>query len=187
MLIRAALAWIPLAVGVTVLSLLGMGIAQQVIRTGADDPQVQMSDDAATMLNAGAPPDTVIPARVVDIGQSLVPYLMVFDRSGQLVASSAQLHRQAPAFPESVFGSVTGGRADKITWQPEAGVRSAVVVQRWNGGYVVAGRSMRRDEERISGLEQLAVAGWLVALAVTAVASLAVTAVAWPANERVRS
>jgi len=183
MLFRAALAWIPLAVGVTVLSALAMGVAQQVIRTGADDPQVQMSEDAARLLNTGAPPDTVIPAQTADIGRSLAPYLMVFDRTGQLLASSAQLHGRAPAFPESVFSSVTGGRADKISWQPEAGVRSAVVVQRWNGGYVVAGRSLRREEDRIDSLLRLVVAGWLVALAATAVASLAVTALVWPANQ----
>jgi hypothetical protein len=37
---------------------------------------------------------------------------------------------------------------DRLTWMPEAGVRSAIVVIHYDNGYVLAGRSLRRVEQR---------------------------------------
>ncbi len=175
---RAILFWIPLAVVATALSGLSYGVSQQAIRSAADDPQVQLAEDAVARLDGGVAAGAVIPGEAVELASSLAPYVMVFDRSGQLVASSATLHGQAPPYPESVFGSAATMRQDHVTWQPEAGVRSATVVQRWSGGFVVAGRSLRRAEERTANLGALVLAGWLVTLAVAAVACLAVSAVA---------
>ncbi len=56
-----------------------------------------------------------------------------------------------------VFCTVSASRVgeDRITWQPEPGIRSAVVVVHYTGatpGYVMAGRSLREVEWRIDRL-----------------------------------
>jgi hypothetical protein len=87
----------------------------------------------------------------------------VFDDSGKALASSGTLHNQLPILPSGVFDYVRRSGEDRITWQPEPGVRSAVVVTPYSGassGFVMAGRSMRESEARTSQLELLLGAGW---------------------------
>jgi hypothetical protein len=172
---RAVLVWVPLAVALTGLSGVVYASVQQDLRQGANDPQIQMAEDAAASLNAGASPGSLVPNQPVELSTSLQTYLMVFDRSNQLVASSAMLHGQQPPFPTSVLANTRG--QNRITWQPEVRVRSAVVVQPWRDGFVVVGRSLRLTEEREQQTLLIASLAWAVTLGATAVAALAVAAV----------
>jgi hypothetical protein len=174
---RAAIMWLPIAVAVTGLSAIAYGAVQQDLRQGANDPQIQMAEDAAASLNSGAEPSAVLPARQVELSSSLQPYVMVFDQTNQLVASSVTLYGQAPPFPSSVLDNQRGKGQDRITWQPEAGLRSAVVVQSWKNGFVVVGRSLRLVEQREDQIMLLTVAVWLMTLGATAVAALVVMAI----------
>jgi hypothetical protein len=168
---RALAIWLPVAVAVTGLAALVYGAVQQDMRQSANDPQVQLAEDAATQLDAGALPSSVVPSMTVDIGRSLAPFVMVFDATGSPVASSAQLHGRQPPFPTSVFDAAHEGQ-DRVTWQPEPGVRSAVVVESWHGGFVVAGRSLRLVEERADHILQLTIFMWLLTLCSTVAAAL---------------
>ena len=51
-----------------------------------------------------------------------------------------------------------------ISWQPAAGVRSAIVVDSFHGGYVVAGRSLTGTEQAESALGLWAILGWAAAV-----------------------
>jgi hypothetical protein len=170
---RAAMIWVPIAVAVTGLAALVYGAVQQDLRQTANDPQVQLAEDAAARLDAGTAPGAVVPSDIVEVSTSLAPYVTVYDTTGAQVASSAVLRGAAPPFPPSVFDAVRRGGEDAITWQPEPGVRSAVVVQRWHGGFVVAGRSLRLVEERENHILLISVFMWLLTLGATAFASLA--------------
>lgn len=170
-LARAAVLWLPVAAAVTGISVMVYGVGLTELRSSADDPQVQMVEEAVASLDAGAAPAAVVPAGPVDMASSLRPYLVVFDRSGREVSGSVRLHGRAPEFPASVFSGLEGSAQDRITWQPEPGVRSAVVVEAWRGGYVLAGRSLRLTEEREQNVELSAAAGWLGTLALTALAA----------------
>lgn len=174
--IRAVLLWVPIVVAVTGLTAVVYGAVQQALRQGANDPQIQMAEDAAARLNAGVAPEAVVPGETIDLGSSLQPYMMVFDASRRVVASSATLNGQAPLFPPSVFDAVRSGGQDRITWQPSPGVRGAVVVQPWRDGFVVVGRSLRLVEERVNQIFLLAGFVWLLTVGGTAVAALAVAA-----------
>jgi hypothetical protein len=166
--------WLPLAVAVTVLAGTAFTIGQQILRQGANDPQVQIAEDAASRLQAGASPTDVVPAGETDIAASLAPWLIVYGPDRKPVAGSAQLDRKLADYPTSVFDNApAGGRRDEVTWQPRAGVRVASVVVGFKGGWVVAGRSLRLVEEREDGVGQLAIAGWLAALVATAIAVFA--------------
>jgi len=174
--VRVATIWVPIAVAVTGVTALVYGAVQQDLRQGANDPQVQMAEDAAARLNGGAAPNAVVPSDQIELAGSLNSYVMVFDAERRLVASSAQLNDQAPPFPPSVFDSARSRGQDRITWQPAAGIRSAVVVQAWRNGFVVVGRSLRLVEERIDQIFLLTGFGWLVTLGCTAIAALLVAA-----------
>jgi hypothetical protein len=174
---RAVLLWVPIAVAATGVCGVVYAAVQQDLRQGANDPQIQMAEDAARRLDSGASPVGVVPAESIDMSESLRPYMMVFDRSSRLVASSVTLHGGPPPFPPSVFDQVHAPQGqDRITWQPEIGVRSAVVVQAWRDGYVVAGRSLRLVEERVDRLLLLTGLVWVVTLGATGVAALGAAA-----------
>ena len=129
-----------------------------------------MAEDTATKLTAGQSVQSVIPAEKVDIATSIAPYMIIFDANGTPIASSAQLNGQTPSIPSGVFDSVRKNGEDKITWQPQEGVRSAVVVTQFKGtstGFVLAGRSLREVEKREDDLLQLLNIGWIGLLIIT--------------------
>ncbi len=83
--------------------------------------------------------------------RSLASFVMVFDASGRVLASSAALNGAPPSLPDGVLTYVQAHGEDRFTWQPTPGVRSAAVATRFQGqrsGFVVAGRSLREVEDR---------------------------------------
>jgi len=162
--------WLLIVIVVSGLSGLIYGVAQQDIRQGANDPQIQMAEDIAAELANGQSVQSVVPAEKVDIARSLAPYIIVFNVTGNPIASSAELNGQIPTIPSGVFDSVRQSGEDRFTWEPQAGVRSAVVVTRFSGsssGFVLAGRSLREAEKRIDGVGEFVLVGWGGILLVT--------------------
>jgi hypothetical protein len=166
--------WLPLAVTIAVLAVVMYGAAQQLLRQSANDPQVQMAEDAAAGLDQGREPVAGDP---VDIATSLTPYLIVFDAQGRPVSGSARLHGQLPAVPQGVLDNATRRGENRVTWQPEPGVRSATAIVPFSGahsGWVLAGRSLREVEQRENNLKLLIALGALAALGASLVAAVAV-------------
>ncbi|MGD0753029.1 MAG: hypothetical protein ABSA23_16675 [Anaerolineales bacterium] len=93
-----------------------------------------MAEDAASHLNAGASMDSVVPSTKVEVADSLAPFLIVFDNSGKVLASSATLHGKLPAYPMGALDYARQNGQNRVTWQPEAGVRMATVVVPYNSG-----------------------------------------------------
>ena len=147
--------WLPLAIATAGLCALVYLTVQQSLRMGANDPQIQMAEDAASSLNAGASVETVVPSTKVEIADSLASFVIVFDNSGKVLASSATLHGVVPAYPAGVLDYVRQKGQDRVTWQPEAGVRLATVAVPYNNGFVMAGRSLTEIEKRESQVESL--------------------------------
>jgi hypothetical protein len=147
--------WLSLATAITLLVGLIYATVQQVYRTNANDPQIQMAEDAAALLRAGASPESVLPSNSVDLSMSLSPFIIVYDAAGDPVASNATLNGSAPVIP---FGSLEYAKANgqnRVTWQPAPGVRIASVVvpiSVEDEGYVLAGRSLREVEDRVDQL-----------------------------------
>ena len=181
-LTRVFIAWLPLAVAVTLLCSLVYATVQQNYRQSLNDPQIQMAEDAANSINAGVAPSAVFGGtKAVDIGSSLAPWLAVFDASGMMVVSSGSLDGQAITFPSGVFNTSTWHtyaeygisipvppQEDRFTWQPRSGVREAVVlikVQSSTGTvFVASGRNMREVENREGALVFTVAIGWIVTL-----------------------
>jgi hypothetical protein len=166
--------WLLIAIVVTGLIGLIYVAVQQDLRQGANDPQIQMAEDAAAKLANVLSVQNVVPSEKVDIANSLAPYWIIFDANGNPIASSAQLNGQTPTIPPGVFDYVRQNGEDRFTWQPQTGVRSAVVVTQYKGsnsGFVLAGRSLREVEKREDNLMLVLVAGWVVMILVTLVAT----------------
>lgn len=137
---------------------------QQMLRRGANQPQVQMADQLVSELNAGRTPAAVIPSRIVDLHESLEPFAIFYDQAGVPVASSGRLETAIPVPPSGVFGFVRAHASDIITWQPQHGVRIAAVIRRVDGptpGYVLTGRSLRVVEQQESAFWRIVFSGWV--------------------------
>lgn len=157
--------WLPLVVVMTAMCVLIYLSVQQALRHGANDPQIQMAEDAAAALTRGEPVESVLPASQVDLAKSLAPFVIVFNDAGKPVASNGSLNGSIPAFPPGVFDYVRKNGEDRITWQPEPGVRIASVVMGYSGnkpGFVVVGRSLREVEIREDQVQTLAGLAWII-------------------------
>jgi hypothetical protein len=165
---RTLVAWLPFAVALTVLAGLAYALDQSNLRQGADDPQIQLAEDAAARLAAGAPVATVVPhtGAPVDIARSLAPFVIVYDTADRPLASTAILDGATPLLPVGVSASARQ-REDRVTWQPRDGVRVAAVVVSFSGGTVVAGRSLREVESREDDALVVAGLAWLTCLVLT--------------------
>ncbi len=147
-------------------------IPQQVLRNGANDPQIQLATDAVVRLEAGGSPAEAIPAGNVDIRRSLAPFLIAYDDKGQPLTSQARLNGEIPILPLGVFDYVRQHGEERVSWQPvlgrTRGVRIAAVIERVGGahpGFVLAGRSLREVEAREAQVEQMAGLTWVGMLA----------------------
>ena len=167
---RALTIFMPVAAAAGVVMLFLYASVQQDLRTGANDPQVQMAEDAAARLDNGAAPGQVVPPGVTDLAISLAPFLIVFDGAGHPVASSGQLDGATPQPPSGMLNGVTGGRTE-VTWAPRPEIREAAVVVPYRSGHVLVARSLRLVEEREAALSRLTVVGFLAVLALAALAS----------------
>jgi hypothetical protein len=156
----------------TVLALFLYAIPQQVLRLGANDPQIAMAGDAAARLEQGQPPSEAVPAgSEVDMARSLSPFVIAYDDTGTPIASQAQLNGQTPVPPRGVLDYVRTHGEERISWQPlrtaEQRVRIAAVVQRVGGahpGFVLAGRSLREVESREEQVLRMAQVAWIAML-----------------------
>ena len=177
--------WIPVAVAVTAICVLIYLSVQQSYRQTANDPQLQISQDLASLLSDGRDPAPVVPASNIDIADSLATFVIVYDNSGKPIVSSAGLHGQIPVPPAGVFENTKDMRQNRLTWQPVFGVRIAAVLTRYEGpkpGYVLAGRSLREAERRIQMLGRQVGFLWLAAL----FTSLVATIIFYPSPKRER-
>ena len=154
-------------------------IPQQVLRNGANDPQIQLATDAAARLEGGAALAEAIPAGEVDMARSLAPFVIAYDDQGRPLASQAKLNGGVPVPPAGVFDFVRQHGEERVSWQPilgsARGVRVAAVVERVSGaqpGFVIAGRSLREVEARIEQVRIMAGLTWLGMLALIAIGTL---------------
>lgn len=152
---------------ITFLSALIYTAAQQNLRQSANDPQVQLAEDIASSIEKGQSPASLLSSNTIDITNSLAPFITVFDKQGNPIASSGYLDGKLPTLPKGVFDFTRQNGEDRITWQPRSGARFAVVITAFSGqtsGFVMAGRSLRETEIREDVLTKQVIFFWTVSL-----------------------
>jgi hypothetical protein len=156
-----------LALVITLLCGVIFGVSHQIYRSIANDPQTQLSEDMANYLSSGKEVMDVMPKLDVDIAKNSVWFLSIYKESGEVLASNAKLEGQTPVLPNGVLENAKQKGQNRVTWEPAAGVRIAAVVTPYNGGYVLAGRSLREIDSRIVMMGKMIGLGWAVSLIVT--------------------
>ncbi len=126
----------------------------QTYRQNANDPQIRLAGDIAAQMSAGSLPEDAIDTKSikVDPRKSLAPFGVIVDSNGKVTASSMAMDSATPLPPKGVLTASTLDHQNRVTWQPERGVRIALVVQAYKHdqftGYVLVGRSLKEVEVR---------------------------------------
>ena len=149
---------------------------QQNYRQSLNDPQIQMAEDAAHALAAGEVPAGVVPrGPLIDLKNSLAPWIAVYDTNGAVLEASGQLNNAPPQPPKTLFNQSSwigsksydtpAGAETRVTWESPDGVRQALVlVHLPDGRFVAAGRNMSEVEARESDLSAVVFLAWIVTL-----------------------
>ncbi len=156
--------WLPFAGLASALCLLIYLAVQQSGRQTANDPQIQIAREAKAALAAGQSVSSVVPAGQIELATGSSPFITAVADDGTVVASTGRLHGQLRTVPKGVLENVRGGGEERVTWQPEPGVRIATVVTKnpgASGGFIVVGRSLIETEERIGSIAYLLLIGWV--------------------------
>jgi hypothetical protein len=159
--------WLAYAAIITLLCGIVYIVVQQNYRLSANDPQVQLARDAANAIDKGADPKSLISSGpAIEISQSFSPFLVIYDAAGNIVAGSATLNGKALKIPQGVITYIQKNGKDAASWQPQPGVRQAMVgFSSANKAFIiVAGRSLKLTEERISLLGEQVALGWGLSL-----------------------
>jgi hypothetical protein len=162
--------WLPFAVGITAFCMLAYTTVQQALRNGLNDPQIQMAEDTAFVLDNGATTDSLFIGAKVEISRSLAPFIVIYDNNGKPLAGSGLLDGQLPDFPKGSLDYARQNGQNRVSWQPNDNVRIAAAVVPYKDGFVMAGRDMREVEQRESQTATFAGTTWILAMIATFVA-----------------
>lgn len=161
---------------ITLISLMVYGVAQQMLRQGANNVPVQLAADVINKLESGVSVKSVALPTGIEISKSLSPFVIILDQNKKVLVSSATLNSQIIVIPAGVFDFVARNGEDRITWQPQAGIREAIVVDKYSAGgtsgFVVAGTSLKETESTIDKIGRDVIIGWII-INIFAVTSLA--------------
>ncbi len=172
---------LPALAGVTIIAAIAYVNEQQTWRMTANEPQEWIAQSAAN-ASAQVPtenvpvlaptPEDVAPTPVssekIVIERDEAPYTILYDAKRNAVSGTGYLHGVLPQLPSGIFDAAAKHGANRITWQPEPGVRQAIVVLPIKsgplaGGFAVAGRSLAYTEWQEAQLMQRWILGWLIA------------------------
>lgn len=160
--------WLPLAFVMTILCGLVYVGCHTVLRQGANEIPLHVADLAEQALRAGRPPTAIVAPGSVDMKTNSNVFLIIFDASRKVVASTAMVSGRSPEPPSGVLTESKRVGEDRITWEPEPGARAAIVARYVNAKpdwYVVAGQSLTETERIASKIAWATFLAWVVALA----------------------
>lgn len=150
---------------ITVLCGLIYVTVQQSHRTGANDPQLQIALDLKNAIETNRSIVKWMPDDTIDISKSLSVFKTFYDKNGEPVQSTGFLDGQLPRIPKTVLDFTERNLEDVVTWQPQRGVRLAMVIESVKStsiGFVAIGRSLKEVEKRESTLVTMVLVAWLV-------------------------
>ncbi len=167
-LFEPKIVWLTAAVLISLIFGTIYTVSQQILRLNANDPQIQLAQDAATTLNNKKIPSIDISNRV-DVANSLSPFIVIYSKSGKPIVGNGYLNGSLPNIPIGVLKNSEDKSYNFVTWQPNDQLRIASVEVSANNYFVLSGRSLREVEKRESTILHLTVIGWLVSIIVLSV------------------
>src|SRR5690242_20221747 len=79
-------------------------VGQQIQRSDANWPQVQLAEDAALSLNQGHLPDSSVVDKV-DVANSLSPFVNIYDENGKPIGGTGYLGTDLATPPKGVLAA----------------------------------------------------------------------------------
>ncbi len=140
-------------------------VVQQVQRSDANSPQIQLAQDTAASLDHGDAPQVLVYG-TVNITTSISPFMTIYDKTGNAVISSGYLDSQGKV-PKAPFGMLAASKTkaySAVTWQPQHGVRIAAVTVSSKDYYVLSGRSLKEVEKNELRTLEIILLGGVIAL-----------------------
>ncbi len=160
--------WLPLALGITLLSALTYWGVQQVYRQNANDPQIQMTQEASKELSQLEDLNSLNGTLgSMDITNTLNAFIVIYDESGKPLAGNGFVGEQLPSLPGGVFAEAKKKSEHRFTWEPTRGKRYAAVLKNFDGkqkGFMLAARSLKLVEERVKNFTMVLVITWAASL-----------------------
>ena len=141
--------WFTSVIFLTIITIFIYVAAQEIMRASANYPQIKIAESTAARLSQGESATTTVASTTIDISESLTPFIITYDNSGNLETSQAILDGFPPPLPQTVLNYTQKHGENKLTWQPEDGVRIATVILHYSGkqsGFVLVGRSLSKIE-----------------------------------------
>lgn len=142
---------------------------QQVYRSMANDPQLQIANDISNAIEQGKSYSYLIRPDTIEINKSSSVFTVIYNEEGAPMQTSALLDGKIPKMPKGVLEFTRQYCKDVITWQPREGVRLAVVVAKVTGiakGFVLVGRSLKETEIRTGELVTMMLITWAFCLGI---------------------
>jgi hypothetical protein len=154
---------------VTILSAFIYVSVQQAHRSGANDPQLQIAADISNQLKKNGTIDKWFSNDTIEISQSLSVFSALYNDKGEPVISTGVLNGKMPSLPKGVFDFARKNGENVFTWQPQRGVRIAIVLKSLQSSaysFVAAGRSLYETEQREQNLIWMAFVSWILCMGV---------------------
>jgi hypothetical protein len=169
---KVFISWIPSGAAVVCICALTFHLMHQHIRLSANEIPLQYAEDVRAKLEKGDVAAAVVSGvGTIDMERSLSPFVIVTDGIGNILASTATLRGAYKAPPSGTLAYAKQNKENRVTWQPQQGVRIAAVVLPWslNGktGFIIGGQSLSETEQRMQFLFTHMMAGLIVTLVVT--------------------
>jgi hypothetical protein len=139
---------------------------QQAIRLSANGPQAEVCQNLVSELQKGKSPQSLsFSSDAADIRSNLSTFFIIYDKSGKAVAASVILDDSTPKIPAGVISYANQHGEDRVTLQPEAGLRFATVVRPAGNYDVVCGRSLKESEKLQDLILRIFALGWVLSVA----------------------
>lgn len=135
-------------------------VTQQALRLAANELPVELAIQTFLDLSHHQNTKIMLPTGPVDISKSLNPFVIIYDRKMNLVATTALIHNQKPLYPKEVLKELTHQNEIRVTWQPKPNLRFASVAIKYQNGYIVSGRSLLETEKLINQIEKIVIRAW---------------------------
>lgn len=121
---------------------------------------------AAARLQQSGPDTTAGPW--LELAPDSGVFLIVYGGDNNAVSSTVTLHGTIPVVPSGVLEAARAAGTDTVTWQPETGLRMAIVARQAAGKVVVAGQSLAPFEAGDRMTLMILGTGWMGSLLVIA-------------------
>ena len=144
-------------------------VAQQVERQGANDAPLRLASQLASTNGSPGATAGAAAGDHVDLAKSLALFYVVYDSTGTPVSGTGYLDGALATLPHGVIEAARATGEDRVTWQPQPGLRFAAVAIASGANVIVAGQSLAPSESRTDAVGALLLAAWAGTIALLAV------------------